>query len=102
MNNTTLNNIKPLEFEFITDPGHGWLAVDYLLLEDLDIHKTISHYSYRNRGIAYLEEDCDAQKLLQTLDELGIPYKISQRNYSDGEATLRRYNNYYVNEQLLY
>ena len=91
-----MNNIKPLEFEFISDPGHGWLAVDYLLLEDLDIHKTISHYSYRNRGMAYLEEDRDLSIFIQTLDELGIAYKITERNSSDNEATLRRYNNYYI------
>ena len=45
---------------FHTDPGHGWLAVPYKDLVELNIQDKISDYSYSNGDTAYLEEDCDA------------------------------------------
>ena len=45
---------------FHTDPGHGWLAVPYKDLVELNIQDKISDYSYSKGATAYLEEDCDA------------------------------------------
>ena len=48
-------------FEFITDPGHGWLKVTVQDLAALKLSPTdFSVYSYRNKDALYLEEDCDA------------------------------------------
>ena len=41
---------------WIADSGHSWLAVPKKRCKGLDI----SAYSYQDKGIAYLEEDCDA------------------------------------------
>lgn len=59
-------------FDFISDPGHGWLKVPYKLLETLGIQNKISHYSYRTREDAYLEEDCDAPLFLDSAKGAGI------------------------------
>jgi hypothetical protein len=46
-------------FDFISDPGHGWVKVPVYLLSALNIADKISHYSYYRAGYGYLEEDCD-------------------------------------------
>ena len=48
---------------FISDPGHGWLEVPMSIVESLHIKDEISKYSYLYKGMAYLEEDCDAGKI---------------------------------------
>jgi hypothetical protein len=55
-------------FNFIEDPGHGWLEVSGadLAALGLNVH-TFSRYSYRDRKrpfTYYLEEDCDAPKFI--------------------------------------
>lgn len=47
---------KPV-YEFISDPGHGWLKVP---LADLPKGFHPSQYSFKDSQFAYLEEDCDA------------------------------------------
>lgn len=48
-------------FDFISDPGHGWLKVTVKDLMDLKLSPTdFSSYSYRNNDALYLEEDQDA------------------------------------------
>jgi hypothetical protein len=46
-------------FKFYHDPGHGWLAVKRVLLEDLGIETQITRFSYQRGKTVYLEEDCD-------------------------------------------
>ncbi len=53
------------KFEFISDPGHGWLKVSLHTLYHLDIVDQITPYSYIRKGFAYLEEDCDASRFMQ-------------------------------------
>jgi hypothetical protein len=50
-----------MNYNLITDPGHGWLAVPFAELRSLGIAEQITHYSYLSRDgrTAYLEEDCD-------------------------------------------
>ena len=48
---------------WITDAGHGWLAVSFAELADIGAAiDDFSNYSFINRGAqtVYLEEDCDA------------------------------------------
>lgn len=56
-------------FEFVTDPGHGWLKVDFETLAKLDLKlsdfSSCSYLFFNSRKGAmqpfiYLEEDCDA------------------------------------------
>jgi len=47
-------------YTFYSDPSHGWLEVPNIELQELDIFNKISQYSYINKDMAYLEEDCDA------------------------------------------
>lgn len=62
-----------MTYKFYHDPSHGWLEVPLTELDDLNIADKISPYSYRseNRGMAYLEEDCDLTVYLETLGYFG-------------------------------
>lgn len=62
-------------FEFISDPGHGWLKVDLQTLAELGMKLSdFSGYSYlfynRRKGamspFILLEEDCDAELFART------------------------------------
>ena len=48
------------------DSGHAWLKVRQEELERLGLADKISSYSFREGGYAYLEEDCDADKYLNS------------------------------------
>jgi hypothetical protein len=56
---------------WISDPGHGWLAVPVSEVKRLGIAARISGYSYIGSdrkglaGYALLEEDCDASVYLE-------------------------------------
>lgn len=67
---------EAIDLYFFSDPGHGWLAVDYDLLEKFNLHGMISGYSYRKGNVAYLEEDVDAGYLLEYLKHNLIEYNI--------------------------
>lgn len=84
-----------LTLEFISDPGHGWLRTSYQFLKELELTKKISHYSYRNGDAIYLEEDQDANILIDTLKEKNIPFKIIDTVYTDSDAHCRNYRGYY-------
>lgn len=53
------------KFEFISDPGHGWVKVSLHTLWDLRIVDQITPCSYMRKGFAYLEEDCDGSRFVQ-------------------------------------
>lgn len=51
-----------------TDPGHGWLEVDWTDLKAVGLNPSdFSAYSYRNGNTFYLEEDCDATLFLSRI-----------------------------------
>ena len=54
-------------YNWITDPAHGWLTVPLAELKDLGIADDISKFSYisTSKGVAYLEEDCDALRFIE-------------------------------------
>jgi hypothetical protein len=81
-------------FDFISDPGHGWLKVPVVLLCRLGIAADVSHYSYYRGGFAYLEEDCDAGLLMQALAARGLQIKFRERNRAHGYSRVRGYDNY--------
>jgi hypothetical protein len=81
-------------FEYITDPGHGWIKVPAVLLCRLDIADKVSSYSYWRKGHAYLEEDCDASLLFAALAARGKTPKLRARNRTHGDSRIRGYDYY--------
>jgi len=82
-----------LKLSFITDPGHGWLAVPLYHLNALGIKDHISGYSYKSSsGIAYLEEDLDAGTFFKAAKAAGWEIEISEK-YSD-PCPIRNYPSY--------
>lgn len=78
------------KFIFHADPGHGWLAAKRSLIERLDLLTQISTCSYQRGGTVYLEEDCDANRLLHALKALGEEYTIETR-HTDDRSPIRSY-----------
>jgi hypothetical protein len=87
---------ETLALHFIADPGHGWLSTDADTLARLGIAGQISRYSYAERAPSrrvWLEEDCDAPRLLEALRAAGIPYTIRAEHLS-ADAWIRRLPSY--------
>ena len=64
-------------------PSHAWLSVPRELLKRFNLESKISSYSYQKihpdgTPIVFLEEDCDATLLIQTIG-LNL-YKIADSN----------------------
>jgi len=78
-----------IKFRFISDPGHGWLEVPISFVRAMGVADKISAYSYVKGDMAYLEEDCDAYYLLQTLKDQNINYELDEV-YQD-PTPIRRY-----------
>ena len=81
---------RPITLHFYEDPGHGWLKAPVKLLEKLKIVDQISHYSYLFGQHAYLEEDRDAGKLIQAMEQDGQTYKVV-KHYCQNESAIRTY-----------
>lgn len=80
-------------FDFISDPGHGWLKVNTRDLFALGL--TPSHftsYSYRRGNELYLEEDCDATMFIEAyIKKNGAPPKFRERVAKKRESKIRLY-----------
>lgn len=88
--------MKTLKLKFYSDPGHGWLACKVDLLVKLGINKTISRFSYVKGGTAYLEEDCDASRLIHALKAANIEYTIESKN-TNQYSPIRNYHSWGTN-----
>ena len=64
------------------DAAHGWIECPKSLLTRLGIEREITFYSYMDGGLAYLEEDCDAPRLLAACKAAGIEVELVRR-YAD-------------------
>ena len=82
-----------MELNWILDPAHGWLVVPIGELQSLGIVDRISRFSYLHDGVAYLEEDRDAEVYLQALYSKGFdPDDFSSRCLSlSHDAPCRNY-----------
>lgn len=76
-----------------SDAGHGWLAVKYAVLERLGIAENITAWSYAKGATVYLEEDCDAPKLMKLLRERNLAYKVVEGAYKQS-SPIRNYRSY--------
>ena len=72
------------KLKFHSDPGHGWVEISIQKINELGIGPKISPYSYISRDgqTAYLEEDCDASTLVNTLEKLGQAVDFQDINYN--------------------
>ena len=85
-------------FDFISDPGHGWIKCHKSLLDSLGIAESISAYSYMLGDYAYLEEDCDASILCKALTDSGIQFKFRERHCENRQSRIRNYPTYRANQ----
>lgn len=83
-----------MKFDFYSDPGHGWVAVELELLDHLGLLDTITSFSYIRGGMAYLEEDCDASAVLNLLRLRNVPVTFRERPAA-GRSRIRNYMPYY-------
>ncbi len=75
--------MKEKTYRFFSDPGHGWLEVDYHDLLELGIEGQISRYSYRKGRLVYLEEDCDFAVFLGAFQERFETSPLIAETYQD-------------------
>jgi len=79
-------------FDYIQDPGHGWIKVPVTLLLELNIAGDISPYSYYKNGFAYLEEDCDAARFMNAYNaRFGADPKLRSRVARERRSKVREY-----------
>jgi len=59
-------------FNWLQDPGHGWLQVDRTLYEQVCARFgwNASTFSYQDDEFVYLEEDCDGPSFIRLLNTL--------------------------------
>lgn len=72
----------------ITDPGHGWLAVDTRVYPDALDYGT--GFGYRSGDWAYLEEDCEAVAFLMDHPEI-VRAELYRQDYPRTYAVCRQY-----------
>ena len=83
-----------LEYNYYTDPGHGWLEVSIEELELLGILDQISCYSYSKAGKAYLEEDCDMALFMNAIEARGLTVKLVHHNEPRNDSIIRSYRRF--------
>tara|TARA_R110000787_G_scaffold254163_2_gene359464 strand:- start:40 stop:348 length:309 start_codon:yes stop_codon:yes gene_type:complete len=93
---TTIKKIDPraflkldtLQFNFIQDPGHGWIQVTKDLAQTLGFQNQITSYSYHDQDYYYLEEDGDAGLLFEALKNNKTTWIINDE-YTNGDSFVR-------------
>jgi hypothetical protein len=89
-----MTTTKQLDYYFYTDPGHGWLAVNYDELVELGIQDKISSYSYVKGNTVYLEEDCDMAEFMNAMESKGVQIRIHTVNEPTQDSVIRSYTRY--------
>ena len=89
-----MNTINKLDYYFYSDPGHGWLAVNYDELVELGINDKISAYSYRQGNTVYLEEDCDMAEFMNAMYSKGVHMRIHTINEPKNDSLVRSFPRY--------
>jgi len=88
--------MKTRHYLFITDPGHGWLAVPSTTIRKLGIAQDITSYSYVSDSgkTVYCEEDCDAPIVVETLRARGIELRARTVNNAHNYSSIRDMRSY--------
>jgi hypothetical protein len=93
-----MRKLKHLTLNVYEDPSHGWIKIKTSILHRLGIAKEISYFSYQRGEYTYLEEDCDASKLIETLKENNISYTF-QSHHTNRRSKIRNYSGYLFSEE---
>lgn len=82
-------------YNFLADPGHGWLVVELTELRGLGIENAISPWSYVSPGrkFAYLEEDCDLATFAAAKARAGEEFRY-ESTHTNHDCHVRRYPSY--------
>lgn len=91
---TNMTTTNKIDYYFYSDPGHGWLAVNYDELVELGIQDKISRYSYRQGNTVYLEEDCDMAEFMNALEAKGVEIRIHTINEPNKDSLVRSFPRY--------
>ena len=83
--------MKTIRYMFISDHGHGWLAVPATTIRKLGLAQDITCYSYvSDTGkTVYCEEDQDAGTVINALKEKGIEVKFREVNNAHNYSSVR-------------
>lgn len=81
---------NPKTYDFISDPGHGWLKVPMMDLMASGVSNQISDFSYQTREFAFLEEDCDAGIFIEAEKARGVQIKFNEIEVPDFRIYLTR------------
>lgn len=81
-----------MKYDFISDPGHGWLKVKRKEVEALGIH--VSQFSYQRGEFVYLEEDADLLRFVKAKEALGelLQYRVRTAGYK--ASRVRNYESF--------
>lgn len=80
------------QFDYIQDPGHGWVKVPLALIRELGIADKITRYSYWYAGHAYLEEDNDTCTFMNAYHaRFGFDPKLRDRIARERRSRVRGY-----------
>ena len=91
MQTITEDYIKTITIPYIITASHGYVKISYYDLKGFNIKlNEFSNFSFYNpdNACAYLEEDCDANKLVKLLKSKQIKVnfqEIRKDNFSPGE-----------------
>ena len=89
---TTNPTTATTNYVFFSDAGHGWLRVPMAELRTLGIADSISPYSYREGGDAYLEEDCDLARFAKAKNWSQLPDNVPHVQHD--ESPIREFSRY--------
>jgi hypothetical protein len=70
-------------YDFLSDPGHGWLIVPVDDVKAAGVINEITGYSYPIKHgetmMLYLEEDCDAPRFVRAAKVLGWGIRVTEK-----------------------
>jgi hypothetical protein len=88
--------MKARQYLYITDPGHGWLAVPSATIRKLGLAQEISPFSHVSDSgkTVYCEEDIDSKKVVDALRAQGIQLRARMVNNAYNLSTIRNMRPY--------
>lgn len=86
-------NTRMHKLTSFSDGGHGWLSCKLDLIRQLDLINDISGFSYVKGKSVYLEEDCDATKVVEKLKTLNFSFKLVEGRFQQ-YSRIRGYDSY--------
>ena len=84
-----------MKLNYHTDAGHGWVEVPRSLLLEYDIEDQITPYSHQKDDRVFLEEDCDAPRLITKMADRGLVVEFREL-VVNGRSRIRDYARYTV------